>query len=73
VPHKMLYRSRENVMIAGVCAGIAEYFDIDPSLVRILTAALLPAGGASLLFYIVAWIIVPQQPVEKNIKVSTGN
>jgi phage shock protein C len=61
---KKLYRSRENVMLAGVCAGLADYFDIDPSLVRLAAVALLAAGGSSLLAYIAAWIIVPQKPLD---------
>lgn len=60
---KRLYRSREHAMIGGVCAGIAEYFDIDPSLVRLALVLLFFAGGVGILAYIVAWIIVPQKPL----------
>ena len=60
---KRLYRSRDNSMISGVCGGLAEYFDVDPTLVRLATVALIAAGGASILAYIVAWIIVPQKPL----------
>ena len=61
---KKLYRSQKQKMIAGVCGGLAEYFDIDVSLVRLLfvalalITALLPLG----IFYIIAWIIVPTEP-----------
>ena len=65
---KKLYRSRENAMINGFCAGLAEYFDIDPSLVRLIFVVLVAAGGASLLAYIAAWIIVPQKPLETDVR-----
>jgi phage shock protein C len=63
MPRKKLYRSRENAMLGGVCAGLAEYFDVDPSLIRLATVILLFAGGTGVLAYIVAWIIVPQEPL----------
>lgn len=58
---KKLYRSWGRKMIGGVCAGIAEYFDIDVSLVRLIFVAigLITAVLPMLLFYIIAWIIVP--------------
>jgi phage shock protein C len=61
--YKKLYRSRDNVMIAGICSGLAEYFDIDPSLVRLATVLLIFPGGLSFWAYIVAWIIIPQKPL----------
>lgn len=60
---KKLYRSREDAMIAGVCAGIAEYFNIDTSLVRLATVILIFPGGLSFWAYIIAWIIIPQKPL----------
>lgn len=58
---KRLYKS-ENKMLCGVCAGIAEYFDIDPTLVRLITVFLLFAGvGSGLIAYIVAAVIIPEQ------------
>jgi phage shock protein C len=67
---KKLYRSRENAMIGGVCAGLAEYFNIDSSLVRLATVILVFPGGLSLWAYIIAWIIVPQKPL---IQAEIGN
>ncbi|MDH6358048.1 PspC domain-containing protein [Parabacteroides sp. PF5-9] len=58
---KRLYRSR-NKMIAGVCAGFAEYFDLDPTLVRvgyILLSIFTAFAGA--LAYLILWIVMPQQ------------
>ena len=60
---KRLYRSSTNSKIAGVCDGIGEYFDIDPTLVRLVTVVLFFAGAIGLLGYIVAWIIMPKAPV----------
>jgi phage shock protein PspC (stress-responsive transcriptional regulator) len=50
-------------MIGGVCSGIAEYFDTDPTLIRLALVLLFFAGGVGVLAYIVAWIIVPQRPL----------
>ena len=59
---KRLYRTEgKDAMLAGICGGIAEYFNIDPSLVRIITAALVFAGGLSLWVYIVAAFVVPKK------------
>jgi phage shock protein C len=58
---KKLYRSRTDKMIAGVCGGLAEYFYIDPTLVRLLAVALTLAGGSGILAYIIFWFVVPQR------------
>ena len=57
---KRLYRSKENRKIAGVCGGIAEYFNIDPTIVRILWV-LFALMGAGVIAYIVGWIIIPEK------------
>jgi len=56
---KKLYRSRNNKIIGGVCGGIAEYFDVEPLLVRIVWLILFFFGGVGLLAYLVALIIIP--------------
>lgn len=56
---KRLYRSNENKMICGVCGGVAEYLNIDPTVVRLLWIALGFAVGFGLFLYIVAAIIMP--------------
>lgn len=61
---KKLYRSRTNKMIAGVCAGLGDFFELDPTLIRLGMVVLVLAAGVGVLAYIVAWIIVPQQPWE---------
>ena len=57
---KRLYRSREDRMISGVCGGIAEYFKIDPTLVRVITVALALLFGGGLIAYLLAWLIMPK-------------
>jgi phage shock protein C len=59
---KKIYRSRKDYMIAGVCGGIAEYFDIDSTLVRLLTVLIVLVGGAGVIAYIIAWIVIPKNP-----------
>jgi phage shock protein C len=60
---KKLYRSVSQKMLAGVCGGLAEYFDLDVSLVRLLFIgiALVTAVLPMTFFYIIAWIVVPQE------------
>ena len=60
---KQLYRSNTNSMIAGVCGGLGEYFDVDPTLVRLIAVVLFFAGAVGLLAYLLAWIIVPKAPM----------
>ena len=59
---KKLYKSNTNRMINGVCGGIAEYFDIDPTLVRLGWVLFCAVGGSGFLAYIVAAIIIPRNP-----------
>ncbi len=58
---KKLYRSKEGRKIAGVCAGLGDYFDIDPTIIRLIWLAMLFAVGSGVLAYIIAWIIVPEK------------
>ncbi|MEA2228287.1 MAG: hypothetical protein QOF04_1917 [Solirubrobacteraceae bacterium] len=58
---RRLYRSRDDRMIAGVCGGLARYFGIDPVIVRVAAVALVFAGGAGLLAYLAAWLLVPDE------------
>lgn len=58
---KRLYRSREGRIVAGVCAGLAEYLGIDVNLVRLIFAVLTIFGGIGVLLYLVAWLIIPEQ------------
>lgn len=58
---KRLYRSRKNRMICGVCGGIAEYFNVDPTLIR-LGLVFLACTGTGILAYFIAAIIIPDEP-----------
>ena len=76
---KRLYKSK-NKMVSGVCAGIAEYFNVDPTVVRLIFAGCLIVGGSGMLLYIVCACIFPEQeaihPVEeeyKDIREQNGN
>ena len=57
--NKRLYKSNENKMVCGVCGGIAEYFDIDPTLVRLGWVLFCALGGSGILAYIIAAIVIP--------------
>jgi len=59
---KKLYRSKKNRVIAGVCGGVAEYFDADPAIVRLAWIVFSLLWGAGILAYIIAWIIIPEHP-----------
>jgi phage shock protein C len=60
---KRLYRSNKNKMIAGICSGIAENFNQDPTLVRLLVVlvAILTAVLPFVLIYVICWIIIPDE------------
>jgi len=57
---KRLTRDMRNKMIGGVCSGLANYLDIDPTIVRIVWALLILGAGFGLLAYIICWIVIPQ-------------
>ena len=58
---KRLYRSESNRMLCGVCSGIAEYFNLDPTLIRLAWALFCVLGGSGVLAYILAAIIIPPE------------
>lgn len=57
---KKLYRSETDKMLCGVCGGIAEYFDVDPTIIRLLWAVL-ACTGSGILAYIIAAVIIPRR------------
>lgn len=65
-----LYRPRANRSIAGVCSGLAEYFGIDPTLLRLITFMLILFGGLSIWIYVILWIVIPEEPV-RDININT--
>ena len=56
---RKLYRSRNQRMLGGVCGGLAEYFNVDTTLIRVLFLVLAVFGGTRLVIYVVMWLIVP--------------
>jgi len=69
---KRLYRSKNNQMIAGVCAGLADYINIDPTIVRLIFMILFLMGTGGFWIYIILWAIVPLPPdhADTSIEVS---
>jgi phage shock protein C len=59
---RKLYRSRTDRKLAGVCGGLAQYFDLDATLIRVLFVVLAVLGGSGLVLYLAMWIIVPNEP-----------
>jgi phage shock protein PspC (stress-responsive transcriptional regulator) len=59
---RRLYRSQQNRIIGGVCGGLSDYFGWDPTLVRVVFAMLVLAGGNGLLLYLLLWILTPLEP-----------
>ena len=65
---KVLARSRKGRMVAGVCAGVADYFGIDVTLVRVIVAVVsVITGGAGVLAYLAAWMIIPAEGEKTSI------
>ena len=62
---KRIYRSGKEKVIAGVCGGVAEYFDIDPTIVRLIWVLIALAYGSGILFYLICWIVIPKNPKHK--------
>lgn len=58
--NRKLYKSNQNKMIAGVCGGLGEFFDVDPTLIRLLWGIFALAAGSGLLVYIASAIIIPE-------------
>lgn len=58
---KRLYRARDGRVVAGVCAGLATYFGVDPTLVRLAFALVMVFGGIGALLFLCAWIVIPEE------------
>ena len=61
--NRKLQRPPDTAMIGGVCAGIADYFEVDPTWIRLLAVLLIFASGFGIVAYIVAWIVIPRGPL----------
>ena len=64
--NKKLYQSGKDKMLAGVCGGLGEFFGLDPTLIRLAFVLFAILGGASVLLYLIMWVIVPPNPVGFN-------
>ena len=62
--NKKLYKSNTHKMLEGICGGIAEYFGIDPTIVRLAWVVFCALGGSGILAYIIAAIIIPSAPLD---------
>ena len=58
---KTLARSKKNRMIAGICGGVGEYFNIDPTLIRAIFVAITVFGGFGIVLYPLLWLIIPEE------------
>lgn len=63
---KKLYRSESDRVIAGVCGGIAEYFNFDPNILRLILFVISFVGGSGIILYFVAWLIIPSKSTKKS-------
>ena len=61
-PHKRLMRSSTDKKLGGVCAGLADYFDMDPTIIRVIWLLLVICGGTGVLAYVILWLVLPLAP-----------
>lgn len=64
--NKKIYRKTDDCIIAGVCAGLADYFEIDETLVRVIFVLLFIGGGSGLLIYLILWLVIPKEGKENK-------
>jgi len=65
---RKIFRSIDDYMVAGVCGGLADYFKIDSSLIRIIFVLLALSGGSGILIYLILWLVLPKEiGIEKEI------
>jgi phage shock protein PspC (stress-responsive transcriptional regulator) len=60
--NKRLYKSQTNKVLFGVCGGLGEYFNIDPTIIRLILVLLVLFAGTGILAYIVAALVIPKSP-----------
>ncbi len=63
---KRIYRSKDDRIIAGICGGLAEYFNIDATLIRLAFVFIFIFQGIGLIAYLISWFIIPEKPTEKT-------
>jgi phage shock protein C len=70
---KRLYRSRNERMLAGVCGGLAQYLNADPTLIRLLFVVFALAGGPGIIAYLIFWIVVPLEPKDTQLAATASD
>jgi phage shock protein PspC (stress-responsive transcriptional regulator) len=66
---KRLYRSRKDQILGGVCGGLGEHIDVDPTIIRLVWAVVtILSIGFGLIVYLIAWIIIPESPDEPTVQ-----
>lgn len=68
-----LYRSETNKVLGGVCGGLGEYFNIDPTIVRIIFILMAVFGGSGILIYIILWLVIPSESSKANLSTEQIN
>ena len=71
--YKKLYRSQNEKMLGGVCGGLAEYFGIDPTWVRLIFIFFTFLAGFALILYLIMWVVVPLRRVQDNSSNNSDN
>ena len=71
MPAKRLMRSSRDKKVGGVCAGLADYFDLDPTIVRVVWLLAIFLGGTGILAYLILWIVLPLAPASAAMTVPT--
>ena len=66
MPDKRLYRCKSEGKLLGICAGIAKYFDMDPTVIRLIWIAITLAGGSGVIAYIVCAFVIPEEPEDEE-------
>lgn len=66
---RKIYRSRTKRMLGGVCGGLGEYLNVDPTIIRLIFVVLFFGGGSGGLIYLIMWILVPEEPLPGDVEV----
>lgn len=70
---KRLYRSRKERMFGGICGGIGEHIDVDPTIIRLIWVVItILSLGTGIIVYLIAWIIIPEFPDEPSLQTTTA-
>ncbi len=61
--NRRLYRSRTDAMLGGVCGGLGQYLNVDPTIIRLILVLMALMGGHGILVYLILWLVIPLEPV----------